>query len=163
MSMVNLTSTPTDPVTAARTLTVDPINFDADFRILKEGPGEVILTNIKANADAPETLRIAWSEVKDVFAQSGIEQGVNPSGTSVSKRGVSLLIQLTGVGTDENDQKFPWSVHQVFKIPVGLNVAGTDIAAALGRLIGTMYDTGASTNATRIGALIRGAIAPKEL
>jgi hypothetical protein len=80
---------------------------------------EVVLTAVAAPLDAPTKIRYAYSEVANIYAGSGID----PSFYSPSKRGMSILVQLTHTVrvTDSEDPSYqvdlPVSAHLVIKVP----------------------------------------------
>lgn len=161
----NYSNTPTVPVTPARTADApQPINFGEDFRVLREAPGEVVLTNIHAPIQNPETIRIAFSEIADVFKGTSIEANTDAVNmNSGMKRGCSILTQMTGVGVDANGVRFPYSAHLVLKIPYGPEPTWTSVAQVISRLMGSMYDTGEATIETRMDGLLRGVLTPPDL
>lgn len=163
---IGYTNTATNPATGERDFDIAPINFGSDFRVLREGSNEVVLTNINAPMTEPETIRFAFSEIADVFKGTPIEKptdvnnGVYAGGLS---RGCSLLVQMNGVGTDENGARFPYSAHLVLKVPYAPDTDADNIEFMLKRLIGSLYETGATTPDSRLASLLRGALTPTEL
>lgn len=159
------TNTATSPATGTRTINPPPINFGSDFRVASESANEVILSNILTPINAPETIRIAISEVNDVFKGTRVTKLDSNEGQTPNARGVSLLVQLNGTGEDSNATGvyYPWSANIVLKVPVGPAPGESDVIAMLTRLLGTLYDTSATSMNTRIASMVRGALAPKEL
>lgn len=51
------------------------LNFGADFDVVNDKGSELILTNITTPRDKPEKVRLAYSVVPDVYANSGIAPG----------------------------------------------------------------------------------------
>lgn len=158
------TDTPIEGVTSL-TFARAILNIGKDYRVKSVTPGkEVILTNITGDRDHPQRIRISYAEVNNIYAGSGIE----PSMFSPSKKGVSILVQVTDVITltDSVDATFhidyPVSYHFVIKVPADANVSADDIEAGLGRALSCLYDAGVSDNA-RLEALLRGSVLPKEL
>lgn len=141
------------------------LNFKSDFRVKADQAGkEILLTNITCPVDRPERIRIAYSDISNVYSGTGIE----PSVAAPTKRGVSVLAQLTEVisVTDTVDPEYridlPISLHLVVKVPVNENISSTDIQTALGRLLSGLYDTG-STATTRLDAILRGSLKPSDV
>lgn len=158
---VGNSNTATSPVTGARSLVPEPINFGADFRVVKESANEVVLANLVAPLGQPEKIRIAWTEVPDVFKGSDLD----PPSTSTNgalKKGCSILVQMTGVGSD-GSALYPYSAHLVLKVPYGPSTSAANIITMVQRLLGTLYATQATTPNTRLESLMRGAITPTEL
>jgi hypothetical protein len=160
---VGFTDTPIPDVTTL-SLTRGLVNFGADYRVKSSTAGEVVVTNLTSPVDRPERFRIAFSEVANVYSGSGID----PTCYAPSKKGVSVLIQLTDIYsvTDDTDASYrvdlPVSAHLVLKIPSNENITSDAIQALVGRLVSGLYDTG-SEETTRIVSLIRGSLTPSDL
>lgn len=160
---VGYTDTPISGVPSL-TFTRGLVNYGADFRIKADTPSELILVNLTSPVDRPEKFRVAYSEVSDIYKGTDID----PSVYAASRRGVSVLVQLTEIlsETDTADPSYrvdaPLSMHLVIKIPAADMVTDTMIQTALGRLISGVYDTGALTT-TRIKSLVRGSLKPADL
>lgn len=157
------TDTPIEGVTSL-TFPRGLLNFAKDWRIKQNSPGEVVLTNITSPVDRPEQIRMACSNIANVYSGSGIE----PSLAAPTKRGISVLAQVTEIisVTDDADPDYrvdlPVSYHVVIKIPANENLTAAMIQEGLGRLVSTMFETG-STQLTRIEALVRGSLVPSDL
>jgi hypothetical protein len=141
------------------------LNIKEDFRVKSNTAGkEVIMTNITAPIDRPENIRLAYSEVANIYNGTGIE----PSVSAPTKRGVSVLAQITDVisVTDTTDADFridlPLSAHLVLKVPSSEYITSAQVTAAVGRLLSSLFDTG-STSGSRLEAVLRGALVPTEL
>lgn len=140
------------------------LNFGADFRVKQNQPNEVILTNITSPVDRPETIRVGWTNIANVYTGTGIE----PSYVAPTKRGVSVLVQVTDIitVTDSVDADYrvdlPVSYHVVIKIPANENLTTTLIQEGLGRMVSGLFATG-STTLTRLESLIRGSLVPTDI
>lgn len=140
------------------------VNFGADFKIKSDAPGEVIMTNLTSPVVYPEKIRISVSDVANVYTGSSIE----PSLYAPTKRGTSLLVQLTEIWkvTDTVDSTFeaalPVSAHLVIKVPNHELVTPAAVQTLVGRLISGLYETG-STDTTRLTALLRGSLKPSDI
>lgn len=140
------------------------LNFKADFRVKGNQPNEVVLANITSPVDRTEQIRVAFSNITNVYSGTSIE----PSLAAPTKRGVSVLCQVTDIisVTDDTDPDYridlPVSYHLVIKIPANENLTTTLIQEGLGRMISGVFDTG-STALTRLEALIRGSLVPSDL
>ena len=160
---VNYTDTPISGVSSlnfARGL----LNYGADFKIKSDEPGEVIMTNLTCPVVYPEKIRVSVSDVANVYTGSSIE----PSLYAPTKRGTSLLVQLTEIWkvTDTVDSSFeaalPVSAHIVIKVPNHELVTPAAVTTLVGRLISGLYETGSTTN-TRLTALLRGSLKPSDV
>lgn len=142
-----------------------PLNFAADFRVKANQPGkEVVLTNITSPIDRPEKIRIAYTDIANVYSGTGID----PSLSSPTKRGVSVLVQLTEVisVTDDSDPDYridlPVSFHLVVKVPASEHITAADVNIGIGRLLSGLFDTGVETTA-RLEAILRGSLVSSEV
>lgn len=140
------------------------LNFKADYRVKSDTSGEIILTNLTSPVDRPERIRVAYSEVANIYSGTGIEASLN----SNTKRGVSIVIQCTDVAsvTDSTDPDFrydlPISAHLVIKSAVDELITPTVILTIVGRVISGLFDTGSTTTA-RLAAILRGSLKPSDL
>lgn len=155
------------PVEGVPTLTFPRavLNFKDDYRVKSEQAGkEIVLTNITSPIDRPEKIRVAYSEVANIYSGTGVEASV----LAPSKRGVSVLVQETNVlsVTDDTDPDYridlPVSYHLVIKVPASQYITAADITAGLGRLLSGLFDTGVATT-TRLEAILRGSLEPSDL
>jgi hypothetical protein len=158
------TDTPVEGVTAL-TFPRAVLNVKQDFRVKANNNGkEVVLTNITSPIDRPEQIRLAYTDVANVYNGTGIE----PSVAAPTKRGVSILAQVTDVlsVTDTADADFridlPMSCHLVIKVPSSEYVTAEQVKAVIGRLLSSLYDTGVTSN-SRLEAILRGSLVPTEL
>lgn len=140
------------------------VNYAADFKVKSDEPGEVILTNLTSPVVYPERMRISSSDVANIYAGSSIE----PSLFAPTKRGTSLLVQLTENWkvTDTADPNYeialPVSAHLVIKVPNHELITPAAVQTLVGRLISGLYETG-SQDTTRLTALLRGSLKPSDI
>lgn len=167
---VTVNPTETSPVTPSRSLGITPVNFGADWRVVAEKPGEVVLVNIKDPVVGAAQLRCAYSLVDDVFKGSTLEApGADVNGDIPSKKGISILCQLTGSaksGVANQEEMYPWSAHFVLRVPVGANPVGADLYGVntiLGYLVGTLFETGSADMVARLDSLLHGALKPVDV
>jgi len=141
------------------------LNISKDFRVKSNNAGkEVVLTNITSPVDRPEKIRIAYTDVANVYSGTGIEASV----LAPTKRGVSILAQVTETIsiTDDTDSDYrvdlPVSYHLVMKVPASEHINAEDVKQGLGRLLSSLFDSGAD-DASRLEAILRGSLVPSEL
>jgi hypothetical protein len=140
------------------------VNIKQDFRVKSNSGKEVVLTNITSPIDRPENIRLAYTDIADIYKGTGIEA----STASPTKRGVSILAQITDVlsVTDTTDADFridePMSAHLVIKTAASEYVTSAQVQALVGRLLSCLFDTG-STSGSRLEAILRGSLVPSEL
>lgn len=141
------------------------VNFDADFRVKSNSPGkEVVLTNLTCPVDRPERFRISYSEIANIYSGSGVDASL----LAPTKRGVSVLVQLTEIlsvseSTDADYRiDLPVSYHLVIKVPANENITSAMIMTGLGRLLSGLFDTGVETT-SRLDAILRGSLVPSGL
>jgi hypothetical protein len=158
------TDTPVEGVTAL-TFPRAVLNLKQDFRVKANNNGkEVVLTNITSPIDRPENIRLAYTDVANIYNGTGIE----PSVASPTKKGVSVLAQVTDVisVTDTADADFridlPLSAHLVIKVPASEYITSAQVQAVVGRLLSSLFDTGSSSE-SRLEAILRGSLVPTEL
>lgn len=157
------TDTPVDGVPSL-TLPRAVLNFNKDFRIKSNQPGEATLVNLTSPVDRVEQIRVAFSNIANIYNGSSIEASL----AAPTKRGVSVLCQVTDVIsiTDDTDADYridlPVSYHLVIKIPVNENLTSALIQEGVGRMVSILFDTG-STALTRIQSLMRGSLIPSDL
>lgn len=157
------TDTPIEGVTSL-TFPRGLLNFKADFRVKSNQPNEVVLANITSPVDRTEQIRVAFSNIANVYSGTAIE----PSLCAPTKRGVSVLCQVTDIisVTDSVDPDYridlPVSYHLVIKVPANENLTTSLIQEGLGRMVSGIFETG-SVTLTRLEALIRGSLVPTDL
>lgn len=141
------------------------LNFEQDFRVKSNNSGkEVVITNITSPIDRPENIRIAYTDIANVYSGTGVE----PSILAPSKRGVSILAQVTDVlsVTDTTDADYridlPISAHMVIKVPSNDNITAAVVQTLVGRLLSSLFDQGVTTT-SRLDAILRGSLVPSEL
>jgi hypothetical protein len=141
------------------------LNIKEDFRVKSNKDGkEIVMTNITSPIDRPENIRLAFTDVVNIYNGTSIE----PSVAAPTKRGVSVLAQVTDIAsvTDSTDADFrvdlPLSAHLVLKVPASEYVTPAMVQALIGRLLSSLYDTG-STSENRLAAILRGALVSTEL
>lgn len=159
----NHTDTAVSGVTSLN-LPISVLNYAADFRVKSDEPGEAIITNLTSPIDCPEQLRFCMSDVKDIYKSSGIDASL----WAPSKRGVTILTQLTDVWTvtDSTDSSYrvdlPIEGHLVLKIPANELVTADMIKAFAGRVCSGLFNTGV-IDSDRLKSMIRGSLLPKDL
>lgn len=140
------------------------VNFGADYRVKSDTANEAIITNLTSPVDRPEKFRISYSDVSNIYTGTDID----PSVFAPSKRGVSVLCQLTETlsVSDSTDAAFrvdlPISAHIVLKVPASEYLTADMLQTVMGRLVSGVYETGSLTT-TRIQAIIRGSLLPTDL
>jgi len=147
-------------------LVTSAVGFDyaANFAVKSDSPGEARIVNTTTPIDRPETLRFAYSEIKDVYANTSIDTSAYAS----SRKGVQVLVQLTDVYalTDDTDASYrvdlPVSAHLVIKLPANENISSADVLGLANRLVGGLYDNQV-VNSDRISALLRGSLLPTSM
>ena len=138
-------------------------NYAVDFFEKSKVTGESKITNITAANDRPEQIRIAYSEVKDVYVNSGIDSGY----FAPSRRGFSLVSQITEVArvtesVDGSVYDLPLSAHIVIKAPNDALITAAIIETMLKRLLSSLYNDNVLTT-VRLAQLMKGAVTPPEV
>lgn len=155
------------PNNAVLNLSRTDLAYEDNFVIKSMTAGkEVILTNFLSPVDRPEKIRIAYSDVANVYGGTGIE----PSRIAPTKRGTSILLQYTNVlsvtdpdGVDpESRIDLPVSYHMVVKVPASEYLTPALILEGIGRLIGVLFNSG-DLSSLRLEGLLRGSLVPPGL
>jgi hypothetical protein len=159
------TDTPISGVTGPLVFNRDVLNFQKDFRVKTNNPGkEVVLTNITSPVDRPENIRLAYQEIANIYSGTGIE----PSVLAPTKKGVSILAQVTEVLSilDDADASYrvdePASAHLVLKLAQNELITPAVVERLIGRLLSSLYDSGLLTQ-DRLKAILRGSLVPAGL
>lgn len=140
------------------------VNFGADFRAKQVAPNEVILTNLTSPVDRPEKFRFSYNDVANIYSGTDID----PSVYAPSKRGVSVLCQLTETlsVTDDTNPSYrvdlPISAHLVLKLPANENITAAMLQTVIARMLSGLYDTGLTTTA-RLSSMVRGSLLPSDV
>lgn len=143
--------------------TREPINFQKDFRVLRQSNDELWLTNVTSPIDRPEKLRIARREVGNLYQGTDI----SPSVHAPSKKGVNLHLQLqqTFEVTDSENAEFlvhiPITTSLTIKAPASF-VDANMVIDSLERLLSALYESNSNEN-DRVAALLRGSLIPSDL
>jgi len=132
------------------------LNLKEDFRVKSDQNGkEVILTNISSPIDRPEKIRLGYNEISNIYAGTGID----PSVLAPTKKGVSILAQVTDVlsVTDSQDADYridlPMSCHLVIKVPASEFIDAAKVKTQIGRMLSSLFDTGSLTE-SRLEAIL---------
>lgn len=139
-------------------------NFKADFRVKENSPDNAVAVNLTSPVDRTEKFQWAFSEIKDIYANTGIDASVY----APSKRGVKVLCKVTDIisVTDSVDAEFrvdlPMSAHIVLTMPASEYLTSAMVETLLGRMVSGMYDTGSLTTA-RISAIVKGSLLPADM
>lgn len=147
-----------------QTLTIAPLNFGADFVKQSDVGGQAILINKTSPLGVEEKVRLSVTEIANIYNGTGIDSSV----ASPTKRGVSLLSQVTNVISVTDDATpdyridLPMSAHLVIKIPKSEHVDASDVVSLVERLLATLFDTGVSTT-SRLEGLLRGSLVPSDV
>lgn len=160
---VGYTDTPI-PGSPVLNLLRSSVNFGSDFRVKSEAANELTLINLTSPVDRPEKWRYSYSDIANIYNSTDID----PSVYAPSKRGVSVLVQLTETFsvTDSTDPSYrvdlPISAHIVLKLPANENLTSAMIQTVVARLASGLYETGLTTT-SRLSALVRGSLTPADL
>lgn len=153
-----VTDTTLTGVTAAK-ITVPTLNWEADFAVTANQPGNVKLINVTTGVDQEETMRFSYSNKANAYAGSNIPVEYQEP----VKSGFSILAQTTETAkvsdSAGNFHYLPMSMHTVFTGLKSAYLTDTMYEELLARHIGMLYYQGSSN----FKALLKGAIMPKGL
>lgn len=155
--------TPVEGITTVD-ITADPLNYDADFRLLESKPGHVIYTDLTSPIDQPNTLRISISERANVYAGTSID----PSVFLPTRKGMDIIIESRGVWK-ESDSTDPTFVHLMpvraaltLTLPTCDLIDASQVNALVERVTAALFDQGATTTATGISALLHSVVEKRD-
>lgn len=139
-------------------------NFGEDWAQIPNGKGEFLMKNLTSPRDQEERIRIAYSEIANIYAGSNISSAYQAAST----KGSSVLVQLneTWSETDDTDLTYrkdvPFQAHVVLKFANADFVTAEAVEDAFARLVSALYESGAVTTA-RLNALMRGSLKPGDM
>lgn len=157
-----------DTTTTKLQVPVPTLSYAKDFSVKSETPTEVVLTNTTSPLDQPETLRFAIQNISNIYSGTGID----PAMASVTKRGVSLVVQLNDIlritpDADAADccctavTDLPISTHIVIRTPLNSNISADTILSVVERNIAALFDGKVASD--RLNAMLRGALKPSSM
>jgi len=112
-------------------LSVPLINWNADYRILSQSPGEVVFTDVLSTIDRPRTFRVSQRVKPNVYAGTNID----PSVYLPNRQGLDTLIEYRDVLTitDSGDATYradvPVKVGITISVPVGTDLVDATLVA----------------------------------
>lgn len=140
------------------------VNYGKDWAVRAGSPAsELKIANLNSPRGLEEQFRFAQSDITNVYRNTNIDPGL----FSPSKRGVSLLSQLTGAFTvtDSVTSEMyvePIEGHIVLKIPSDQYITDAMVLTFIGRMITGLFNTGVVTS-ERLKAMLRGSLLPSDL
>lgn len=140
------------------------VNYGKDWAIRAGAPAnELRITNLNSPRGLEEQFRFAQSDIANVYRNTKIDPGLY----SPSKRGVSILSQLTGAYTVTDTvtsevYAAPIKGHIVLSVPSDQNITDAMVLTFVGRMISGLFNTGVVTS-ERMKAMLRGSLLPKDL
>lgn len=151
--------TPVEGVTNL-TLTVPPLNFDADFRTLEDEPGRWVAIDVTSPQDQPSTLRIAQQSRPNVYAGTSID----PSVFLPTKKGLDTIIEIREVwsDTESTDPTYlrlaPVRAAITLTLPDSSLVTEDSVMRLVGRAVAALFAQGDATHSAGISALLHGVV-----
>lgn len=163
MSIVISTGTSDTAISGvtAPAVTLPVLNFGVDFRVKAETSKETILSNTTSPLDQPESIRFGFSEIANIYANSGLNSDQIPG----TVKGVNILAQITDTikVTDTANAAFgqylPVSAHIVIKAPQSGYITPAVVQTLINRLYASLYENGSSN----LAPLLKGVLTPRAL
>lgn len=160
----------TDSVAATKNVAIPELSYAKDFSVKSDTADECVITNATSPLDQPETIRFALQKIGNIYNGSQ----VNPAAMSVSKQGVSLVVQLNDVlrvTPDTTDtcccgagyMDFPISTHVVIKAPLVQYVDADTVLSVVKRNIAALFGEGTDVTSARLNSMLRGALKPSTM
>lgn len=154
--------------TAAGTANGSTIKLDiaASYAVKSQSSSEVILTNLTSPDDQPETVKIAVQEIKDIYANTGID----PNYYAQSKKGRSIVVSFQDdyriTDSELGITDCPIQAHVVLKVPQNQNVSVEQVTNVIDRLYSFLYNINAAGTALSddyISRLLKSAVKPADV
>lgn len=152
----------TDTITATKNVAIPDLDYAHDFRVSTDTPGEVILTNVTSPLDRGETIRFAVSNVKDIYANTGVDAAYQ----AASHQGISLVVQVSDTWRYSDPANptatavdLPIGAHLVIKAPKTSFLSANDYLSIAQRAISLLFNTNQVTS-DRLMMLLKGALDP---
>lgn len=140
-------------------LTFDPLNFVADFRIVEEGVGKAVYTDITAPQDRPSTLRIAQSVRPNVYAGTGISD----SAMLPSRKGTDTVVEIKEVW-EATDSVSGAITHLPVRLAITANLPQSSLVTAdaverlITRALASLYSQADGDMSAGLNTLLRGVV-----
>lgn len=151
--------------TVEHKLPVDVFKWSNDFNTKSATTSETILVNLTSPIDRTESIRVAASEVKNIYNGLGIDSDFYLPST----KGVSILSQLrqTWKYSDPANPAnpvyyLPFTAQLTLRVPQSEFVSADDVLKGIERLIGSLFDT-ESTSTSRLASLLRECVKPSDM
>lgn len=151
---------------ATHGITIPSVNFGADFReVSSQKNQEAVISNTTAPLNFPETYRFAANTVNDVYSGTSVDKALY----NLSRKGTSFLVQHTEIVTvsDDTDSTYqvalPLEAHIVVKVPQHELVTEEVVTKTICRLFAGLFETDGTTMSSRLKALLRQSLLPKDL
>lgn len=154
------------PISGVTDLSLDlpVVNFEEDYRVFSNTPGEVILTNVMSPEEQPATFRFASRVNKNVYAGTDI----SPAFQLPSKLGTDLLVSAREVLAirDEDDPSLlnyaPVQVSITIMAPNASVIGPNYLQGLIGRAVAATCEQGVD-NEEGLSALRHGVLTKKDM
>lgn len=147
-------------LTALTDLAISPLNYDADFRVLEEGPSRVVMTDVTSPIDQPSTLRIAQTSRANIYAGTDID----PSAFLATRKGSDTIVEFREVWeeTDSVDATYraliPVRCAITLTLPVSASVTPGMVQDLITRTFSALYEQGDALSVDGITDLLHGVV-----
>ncbi|DAD51167.1 coat protein [ssRNA phage SRR7976324_1] len=149
--------TPIDGLSAL-TFPVGPLNFDADFRILEDEPGRVVMADVTSPYSQLSTIRIAQSSKPNVYAGTSID----PTAFLANRRGTDTILEVREVWSDPLDatgpKLMPVRCAVTLSLPTCDAITASDVQALIARAVALAFRQGEATATNGINDLLHGVV-----
>lgn len=142
------------------TLAIPPLNYDVDFRVLEEGPGKLVMTDITSPLDQPATIRVAQQAKPNIYAGTTID----PSAYLANKRGTDTIAEaketwsITDAGDPTFQQLAPARAAVTLSLPTSALITEELVMGLVGRAVAALFAQGEATYTTGVSALLHGVV-----
>lgn len=137
-----------------------PINFATDMRVIDEGPGRVLYTDVTAPTDQKSTLRLAQTSKNNIYAGTSVD----PAAFLSSREGSSTIIEIRELWkeTDSADASYagygPVRAALTLDLPVHSMVTSLEVRKLIARVIAAVAAQGLGDLDAGVTALLHGVV-----
>jgi len=136
------------------------VTLPADYVLSKDTAGEALYTNIGAPVTQPNSLRLAVSNIADVYTKAGV-----PTIAGQRTSGKQILVQINEVWkvTDAAVATFvpyylPIQAHMVLRLPDDDQITSSLVATLIQRLEGALQHAAGTTLADGVNTALHGIV-----
>jgi hypothetical protein len=148
-----------------KAISIPSLVWSTDWAVTNRGTSDCKLANLTTPLDATETVLTEVSNIRDIYANSGIDRSM--WATSHQGRRIHRQININLIVTDTNDPSYrvvlPFPATVQLRAPVHPLIDSTICEAVLARAVATFYEESDTSVKGHFGRLLFGATVPEAL